>query len=103
MSAERPEPTITLTVTKLSALLAAARGERPANDVPVAPAPITPRRAELPEYLTTKEAAALLGVSPKGLEAMRARGDGPPFTRIGRRVRYVATELPGAASVNARS
>jgi predicted DNA-binding transcriptional regulator AlpA len=45
-------------------------------------------------YLTTREAAALLGVSVKGLAAMRARGAGPKYVRIGNRVRYVASELP---------
>jgi hypothetical protein len=92
------EPTITLTLRELDALLAAARRERPVNDVapptasvppPVTPLPVTP----LPKYLTTKEAAALLGMSPKGLEAMRARGEGPAHIRIGRAVRYLASEL----------
>jgi hypothetical protein len=89
------EPTITLTLSELNALLAAARRERPANDVantPVTPPPPAAQHA-VPEYLDTKAAATLLGVSPKGLEAMRARGEGPPFIRVGRRVRYVASEL----------
>lgn len=47
-----------------------------------------------PAFLTTKEAAAVLGLTAKGLEAMRARGEGPPFVRIGRAVRYLASELP---------
>jgi hypothetical protein len=56
----------------------------PANDAPP-PA--------LPEYLSTKQAAALLGVSVKHLEGLRARGSGPPFVRIGHAVRYPAAEL----------
>lgn len=58
-----------------------------ATGVPAAAAPAAP------EYLTTRQAAALLGVSAKGLEAMRARGEGPPFIRVGRKVRYVASAL----------
>lgn len=52
-----------------------------------APAPL-PASAEPPEYLTTAEAAALLGVSAKHLEALRANGRGPAFVRIGHAVRY---------------
>lgn len=54
-----------------------------ANDTaPAAPA------LPLPAFLDTREAAALLGVSVKTLEALRARDAGPPFKRVGRRVRY---------------
>lgn len=62
----------------------------PANDVPAPDAPA-------PEYLTTREAAALLGVSVKGLEALRARSEGPPFIRLGRAVRYRRDDLLRAA------
>ncbi len=50
------------------------------------PAP-TPS-AEPPEYLTTAEAAVLLGVSVRTLAALRAEGRGPAFVRVGRAVRY---------------
>jgi excisionase family DNA binding protein len=60
-----------------------------------APAPAhpgaTPNRE--PEYLTTREAAALLRTSTDTLERMRARGDGPPWRRVGRRVLYPRVEL----------
>ena len=46
-----------------------------------------------PEYLTTREAAALLRTSTDTLERMRARGDGPPWRRVGRRVLYSRAEL----------
>lgn len=46
-----------------------------------------------PEYLTTREAAALLGVSTRHLEAMRAEGRGPRCIRVGRAVRYPRAEL----------
>ncbi|MEO8178259.1 MAG: helix-turn-helix domain-containing protein [Deltaproteobacteria bacterium] len=62
-------------------------GAAPPNAAP-APAAAPPAPAALPEYLDTKQAAAMLGVSVKTLEACRARGKPPPFTKIGRRVRY---------------
>ncbi len=40
------------------------------------------------KLLTPKEAAELLKVSPSWLAKARMRGDGPPFIRIGRSIRY---------------
>lgn len=37
-----------------------------------------------PEFLTTEQLAERWGISPRTLEARRARGDGPQWTRIGR-------------------
>ena len=34
-------------------------------------------------FLTTEEAAEILTLSPRTLEAMRRNGKGPPFTRMG--------------------
>lgn len=49
----------------------------------------TPEGAlDLERGIATPEAAQILGVSPITLEQMRPRGDGPPFFRCGRRVRY---------------
>jgi hypothetical protein len=77
---------------RLSDLLA-LKGAPQVAAAPPAPPPAPERAPVPPEYLTTKQAAALLGVSAKGLEAMRARGEGPAFIRVGRRVRYLASEL----------
>lgn len=52
-----------------------------------APSP-APVAAAAPEYLTTREAAVLLGVSTRTLEALRRAGQGPRFVRCGRAVRY---------------
>ena len=60
------------------------------------PAPLPAALSGTPEYLDTKAAAKVLGVSAKGPEAMRARGGGPGYVRIGRRVRYRASDLPRA-------
>lgn len=44
--------------------------------------------------ITQKEAAAILGVSPRTLESMRLRTVGPAFVRVSRRcVRYRQVEL----------
>ena len=43
--------------------------------------------------LTPKEAARLLRVSLSWLAKARMRGDGPPFIKIGRSIRYVETAL----------
>lgn len=43
--------------------------------------------------LTPKEAAKVLKVSLSWLAKARMRGDGPPFIRVGRSVRYALTAL----------
>lgn len=45
------------------------------------------------EYLPTPEAARYLRVSRFFLEASRCRGDGPPFVKIGKSVRYRRGDL----------
>ena len=49
-------------------------------------------RKQLPaaaiKLLTPKEAAQLLKVSESWLAKARMRGDGPPFIKIGRAIRY---------------
>lgn len=69
-----------------------------------APAPACPAY-DAPEYLAPREAAALLGVSVRGLEDLRRSGRGPAFVRVGRSVRYPraalargnAVQLPSSA------
>lgn len=41
-----------------------------------------------PEYLNTQQAAALVGFSSQQLEIWRHRGEGPPFVKLSRAVRY---------------
>jgi hypothetical protein len=43
--------------------------------------------------LTPKDAAALLKVSLSWLAKARMRGDGPPFIKIGRAIRYAEAAL----------
>jgi excisionase family DNA binding protein len=69
-----------------------------------APAPPSPA-PEPPEYLTTAEAATLLGVSVRTLVALRSDGRGPRHVRIGRAVRYPRStvQLPSSAAVETPS
>jgi predicted DNA-binding transcriptional regulator AlpA len=47
----------------------------------------------LPVLMTPKEAARWLKVSASWLAKARMRGDGPPYIRIGRSVRYTEAAL----------
>jgi predicted DNA-binding transcriptional regulator AlpA len=49
-----------------------------------------------PEYVTTSEAARMLGISAATIRTWRTRGGGPPARRIGaagRLVRYAVADL----------
>jgi excisionase family DNA binding protein len=45
------------------------------------------------EYLTTEEASKYLNVSTQYLEIARHKGDGPPYIKLARAVRYKRTDL----------
>ena len=47
----------------------------------------------VPEYLTPSEAAIFLNMPTKTLEHWRAKGLGPPFSPVGRHVRYHIDDL----------
>lgn len=83
------------TILELQERLAlAGEGSAPAPPAPpvAVPSPTAPAN-DAPDFLTTKQAAALLGVSVKHLEGLRARGGGPPFVRVGHAVRYPRATL----------
>jgi hypothetical protein len=48
--------------------------------------------------LDTKEAAALIGLSPRTLEKLRSKGGGPEFLKLRRRVLYAERDLESWAS-----
>ena len=48
---------------------------------------------EMDVLLNQEDAAKILLVKPKSLEAWRHRGGGPPFVRVGRLVRYSRLSL----------
>ena len=54
------------------------------------------------KYLSTREAAAWLGLSPRTLDRYRVSGEGPAFHRFGSRVRYLAADLDDWASARRR-
>jgi excisionase family DNA binding protein len=59
---------------------------------------MTPRElasADPDELLTEDEAADLLKVSNRTLQAWRCNNSGPPFARVGRSIRYSRSRLKG--------
>ena len=58
-------------------------------------APVLPRLAAhaMREHMDTRTAAGYLGCSESWLAASRGRGDGPPFYKLGRRIRYMRSAL----------
>jgi excisionase family DNA binding protein len=55
--------------------------------------PISKTSIGIERLLTPKEAADLLRVSRSWLAKARMRGDGPPYIRIGRSIRYSEAAL----------
>ena len=54
------------------------------------------------KHLTTQQAAQELGISPHTLDAWRAKGFGPQYRKIGRRVFYEKSDLSEWAQGQAR-
>ena len=52
------------------------------------------RLSDPAEMLTPKEFAKAYKVSPSWLAKARKRGDGPPFVRFGRSIRYFPLHKP---------
>jgi hypothetical protein len=48
---------------------------------------------DLPAMVSREQAAEFLGVTPQALSQMNGRGEGPPYARIGRSVRYKRQDL----------
>lgn len=46
-----------------------------------------------PAYLSPADAATYLGLSAKQLEGWRHRGEGPPYTKLDRAIRYCREDL----------
>ena len=55
------------------------------------------------EYMGTREAAALLGLSPRTLDRYRVTGKGPEFHKFGSRVRYLRADVEAWAAAWRRS
>ena len=54
-------------------------------------------------YLSTREAAEWLGLSPRTLDRYRVTGDGPVFHRLGSRVRYLLADIEAWAQAGRRT
>jgi predicted DNA-binding transcriptional regulator AlpA len=54
---------------------------------------IMPTETFTPEYISTEDAARLTGLSVAWLERSRWAGDGPPYVKLGKAVRYPLDEL----------
>lgn len=50
-------------------------------------------RVEAAPFINSKTCAELIGVSPEHLCAMRARGDGPPWSGDGKWIRYRRSDV----------
>ena len=46
-----------------------------------------------PRYLDTRQAAEMIGLSPRTMEYYRTTGEGPAFYKLGGRVRYAVSEI----------
>ena len=55
--------------------------------------PVNKQHLDLPPLLTAQEASRLLKVSLSWLAKARMRGDGPPYIRVGRSIRYAEVAL----------
>ena len=53
-------------------------------------------------YLSTGEASAFLGLSPRTLDRYRVTGEGPTFFKFGSRVRYWKADLEAWAQSRRR-
>lgn len=53
------------------------------------------------DYLSPEEAGAKLNLSPRTLEKLRSDGGGPRFHKLGRRIRYLKSDLTAWAESRA--
>ena len=55
------------------------------------------------DLVTEREAARILAVSKRTLQAWRMKGCGPPFVRVGRAIRYRQSALDAWINANTQS
>ena len=87
---------------ELEAVRAAAEDGAPADAVD-ATGQEGRKMNETARYMTTAQAAAHLGLSPRTLESYRCRGGGPPFYVFGSVVRYLLSDVVKWASKRRRN
>ena len=57
----------------------------------------------IPRYLSTREAASVLGLSARTLDRYRVSGEGPAFHKFGARVCYARADLDAWAASRRRA
>lgn len=77
-----------MTDIEITALILEAAREAVAQALAAAQQPQPSR-----EYINTEEASAYLGLSKPQLEIWRSQGDGPPYIKLSRLVRYKKSDL----------
>ena len=86
---------------ELEAVLAAVDDASPAGPFDAAGREERERESES-HYMSTRQVAAYLGLSPRTLENYRCRGGGPPFHVFGGAVRYLLSDVVNWASKRRR-
>ena len=86
---------------ELEAVLAAVEDASPAGPFDAAGREERERESES-HYMSTRQVAAYLGLSPRTLENYRCRGGGPPFHVFGGAVRYLLSDVVNWASKRRR-
>ena len=81
--------------------------EAGATEAPASPTDSTTTQGDPPMqtetiYLSTREAAAFLGLSPRTLDRYRVSGEGPAFHKFGSRVRYLKGDVEAWAAARRR-
>lgn len=64
---------------------------------------MTTHATTINNLLTTKQAAARLGLSPTTMEIWRWRGTGPRFRKLGKAVRYSVEDLDAFVEAASRT
>ena len=89
-----PASTAALEVARqLDALAARLTADAEALRRTAAETPSTPTAAGPESFLDIGQLAELLGLSRSAIYGLRYQGDGPPFIRIGSRVRYRPSDV----------
>jgi predicted DNA-binding transcriptional regulator AlpA len=65
----------------------------PAKEISQPKTPAAKPPTAIPTLMTPNEAAEILKVSLSWLAKARMRGDGPPYIRVGRSIRYAEAAL----------
>ena len=86
---------------ELKAVRAAVEDASPAGPFDAAGREERERESET-HYMSTRQVAAYLGLSPRTLENYRCRGGGPPFHVFGGAVRYLLSDVVNWASKRRR-